>query len=52
MELNLIPVQKHQFSQQMQQSVKILQMNIQQLYEYLTELSLENPVMEVEQRCV
>lgn len=49
MELNLIPVQKHQFSQQMQQSVKILQMNIQQLYEYLTELSLENPVMEVEQ---
>lgn len=48
MELNLRVKQNQAMSQRMQQSVRILQMTSQELEEYLDELALENPVLEVE----
>lgn len=50
MELNLAQKQKQVLSFQMIQSVKVLQMNAQELLEYVQETALENPVLELEDR--
>ena len=39
---------KQTLSQKMNQSVGLLQMNSQELSEYISELSLENPMVELE----
>lgn len=41
-------VQQHQITLQMEQSLKILQMDYLELVDYVQNLALENPVMEVE----
>ena len=48
MELKVGQVQK--ISQNMIQQVNILQMSSQELTEYVKDLSMENPVMELEDR--
>ncbi len=49
MGIQLEQSQKQILSQKMLQSVEILQMNAQELTEYIRELSLENPVMDIEE---
>ena len=41
--------QKQILSQKMLQSVEILQMNAQELTDFIKELSLENPVVDIEE---
>lgn len=48
MELKLELSQKQLLSQKMIQSIEILQMNAQELHEYLTEVSMENPVIDID----
>lgn len=48
MKINLELSQKQLLSQKMIQSIEILQMNAQELNEYLNEVSLENPAIEIE----
>ncbi len=48
MKINLELAQKQILSQKMIQSVEILQMNAQELNEYLNEVSLENPAIDIE----
>ena len=48
MSLNLQTKQNQTMSQRMIQSVRILQMTSQELDSYITDLALENPVMDVE----
>ncbi|MCI9593955.1 MAG: RNA polymerase factor sigma-54 [Lachnospiraceae bacterium] len=47
MELTTMQQQRQILSQQMIQSAGILQMTVQELYTYLQEVALENPVMEI-----
>lgn len=49
MGIQLEQSQKQILSQKMLQSVEILQMNAQELTEYIRELSLENPVLDIEE---
>ncbi len=49
MGIQLEQSQKQILSQKMLQSVEILQMTAQELTEYIRELSLENPVMDIEE---
>jgi len=48
MELQMKPAQKTGVSQRMVESSEILQMNIAELHQYLENLSLENPLMELD----
>ena len=48
MKISLELAQKQILSQKMIQSVEILQMNAQELNEYLNEVSLENPAIDIE----
>ena len=48
MKLSLSLTQKHLLSQQMQQSVKILQMSSQELNEYIKEAAMENPMIDMD----
>lgn len=50
MELSLTLSQKLALSQKMQQSAEILQMSSQELAEYVKEFSVENPVVEFEEK--
>lgn len=50
MELNVAVKQAQILSPQMIQSMEILQMSAQELREYISELALENPTMELEER--
>ena len=47
MELSTTQQQRQMLSQQTIQSANILQMTAQELYTYLQETALENPVMEI-----
>ena len=49
MGIQLEQSQKQGLSHKMLQSVEILQMNAQELTEFMKELSLENPVVEIEE---
>lgn len=49
MGIQLEQSQKQMLSHKMLQSVEILQMNAQELTEYIRELSLENPVVDIEE---
>lgn len=49
MGIQLEQSQKQMMPQKMLQSVEILQMNAQELAEYIRELSLENPVVDIEE---
>lgn len=48
MKISLELAQKQLMSQKMIQSIEILQMNAQELNEYLNEVSLENPAIDIE----
>ncbi|MEG0754539.1 MAG: hypothetical protein RR461_11940, partial [Angelakisella sp.] len=48
MKLEMNITQRQGLSQRMEQSVHILQMGAQELENYITELSMENPVIELE----
>ncbi len=49
MNLEISLNQKMSFSPQMQQSMEVLQMGTQELLEYISQLTTENPVVEVEE---
>ena len=49
MDLKISLEQKQVLSQRMIQSVEILQMNVQELDSFLKELTLENPLVELEE---
>ena len=47
MKIDLTKEQKLVFNQQMQQSIMLLEMNSNELEDYINELSMENPMIEV-----
>ena len=50
MDIRLSVTQNQILSQKMIQSMEILQMNSQELNEYIKEMAMENPVGEIEEK--
>ena len=50
MDIRLSVTQNQILSQKMIQSMEILQMNSQELNEYIKEMAMENPVVDIEEK--